>query len=229
MVVLVVLAGYFAVPFQGKTFSTALQVPGARICETASGACVGRDPDDPRVDYFAGASALDPWVHVVHLDAAERDLPLWNPYQGIGAPLAGNMQSSAFDPFLFALHVHPTALVEDLTLLIGLMLIGAAAYFAGAHAPTRRARGGADRQRVRAVRMVLRLFERRVVSHLYVSPAPAGVRGVDHPLTPPAPGRAARPLGRRDARGRHARARLHGDGGDGRVRARPDLRGGALG
>jgi hypothetical protein len=130
VVVLVVLAGYFAVPFQGKTFSTALQVPGARICETASGACIGRDLDDPRVDYFAGASALDPWVHVVHLDAAERDLPLWNPYQGIGAPLAGNMQSSAFDPFLFALHVHPTPLLQDLTLLIGLMLIGAAAYFA---------------------------------------------------------------------------------------------------
>ena len=81
---------------------------------------------------------------------------------------------------------------QDLTLLFGLMLIGAAAYFAGAHAPTRRARGGADRQRVRAVRLVLRLFERRVVPHLHVPPAPAGVRRVDHSVATAAPGRVAR-------------------------------------
>ncbi len=130
VVFLVILAGYFAVPFQGKTFSTALQAPGAHLCETSSGACLARVPDDPRVDYVASAWALEPWAWVVHRDLDEHDVPLWNPYQGVGAPLAGNMQSGAFDPFLLALHVHPTALLEDLTLLFGLMLIGAAAYFA---------------------------------------------------------------------------------------------------
>lgn len=130
VVFIVILAGYFEVPFQGKTFSTALQTAGARVCDTSSGACLAGDADDPRFDYAASAWALEPWMWVVHLDVAQNDVPLWNPYQGVGAPLAGNMQSGAFDPFLLAVHVHPTPLVEDLTLLIGLLLIGAAAYFA---------------------------------------------------------------------------------------------------
>jgi hypothetical protein len=41
-----------------------------------------------------------------------KDMPLWNPYQAYGAPLAANMQSQPFSPLylLFALHPGPRAL-----------------------------------------------------------------------------------------------------------------------
>ena len=55
--------------------------------------------------------------------------PLWNPYQGIGAPLAADLPTGAFDPLLVALHVHPTPLVQDMTFLVALLLIGFAAYW----------------------------------------------------------------------------------------------------
>jgi hypothetical protein len=130
-VLLVVVAGYAEVPFGGKTFSTSLQAPGARVCGTeGTDACLNGVPDDPRFDHGASAWALEPWVNVVHRDLAQRDLPLWNPYQGAGAPLAANMQSGVFDPLLLAAHLHPTPLTQDLSFLVALMLIGVGAYFA---------------------------------------------------------------------------------------------------
>ena len=120
-------------PFQGKTFSERRRsrCPAPGSARPPSGACVGRDADDPRVDYFAARPGRSTrgctWCTC---DAAEHDLPLWNPYQGIGAPLAGNMQSSVFDPFPARPARPRPRSSQDLTLLVGLLLIGAAAYFA---------------------------------------------------------------------------------------------------
>ena len=47
---------------------------------------------------------------------ADGELPLWNPYQGAGAPLAANMQSAVFDPLLLAVNLHPTPLTWDLSI-----------------------------------------------------------------------------------------------------------------
>ena len=46
---------------------------------------------------------------VRHQYLAERNPPLWNPYQAYGTPLAANMQSQPFSPLylLFALHPGP--------------------------------------------------------------------------------------------------------------------------
>ena len=59
---------------------------------------------------------------------ADGELPLWNPYQGAGAPLAANMQSAAFDPLLLAVNLHPTPLIWDLS-IVGAFVLGAAAAF----------------------------------------------------------------------------------------------------
>ncbi len=55
---------------------------------------------------FAGQSTIDPnsgttaqsLGHLAMLDLLHGRLPWWNPYEGIGAPLAGEMQSAAFFP-----------------------------------------------------------------------------------------------------------------------------------
>ena len=127
---LVVLIGYFEIPFEGKTFSAADQVVGVQGCGTPTGACTPHAPGDPRVDPYAGSWALDPWGQVVHRELSDGEVPLWNPYQGIGMPLAGNMQSSVFDPLLAVFHVHPTLLVQDLSFLVALLLVGLGGYAA---------------------------------------------------------------------------------------------------
>ena len=79
-----------------------------------------------------GASAwqMEPWLSVSHRIATDHDVPLWTPYQGIGSPLAANMQDAVFDPLLLAAHLKPTPLVEDATFLIMLMGCAVAAYWA---------------------------------------------------------------------------------------------------
>ena len=62
---------------------------------------------------------------------ADGELPLWNPYQGAGAPLAANMQSAVFDPLLLAVNLHPTPLTWDLSILGAFILGAAAAYLFG--------------------------------------------------------------------------------------------------
>jgi len=129
-VCVVVLIGYYEIPFDGKTFSAADQAVGVQGCGTPTGACTRHSPGDPRVDPYAGSWALDPWGQVVHRELSDGEVPLWNPYQGIGMPLAGNMQSSVFDPLLAVFHVHPTLLVQDLSFLVALLLVGLGGYAA---------------------------------------------------------------------------------------------------
>ncbi len=127
---LVVLAAYYEVPFRGRTFSTAPSVLGVEGCGRPSGACTAVAADDLRQDPSASAWALEPWGRVTHDELAQRTVPLWDPYQAAGTPLAANMQSAVFDPLLVAYHLHPTLLVLDLTLLAGLLLMALAAYLA---------------------------------------------------------------------------------------------------
>jgi hypothetical protein len=131
---LVVLAGYFEVAFNAKTFSSSNQVygqvTGIHPCGSPRASCGLHLDKDPRADLVASSWALDPWAQVVHRELAAHVLPLWNPYQGAGMPLAANMQSAPFDPLLIPFHLHPTLLVMDLTFLACLILAGIAAYFA---------------------------------------------------------------------------------------------------
>jgi hypothetical protein len=130
IVVIVVIVGYFEVPFAGKTVSTSAQAPGFDVCGTTTGACARRSINDPRFDPKAASSALEPWNFATHRALEQHQVPLWNTYQGIGMPLAANMQSGVFDPMMLPMHVHPTPLVLDMTALFGLIFVGIAAYVA---------------------------------------------------------------------------------------------------
>ena len=71
---------------------------------------------------------FEPWAKITHRCYADGELPLWNPYQAFGAPLAANMQSAVFDPLLLAVNLHPTPLMWDLS-IVGAFVLGAAAAF----------------------------------------------------------------------------------------------------
>ena len=78
-VCIVVLVGYYEIPFAGKTFDAASQVAGVQGCGTPSGQCAPRAAADPRVDPYASSWALDPWGPVVHQELSAGETPLWNP------------------------------------------------------------------------------------------------------------------------------------------------------
>lgn len=51
-------------------------------------------------------------------------LPLWNPYQGCGAPALGGGQVYPFSPFLWPFYAHPTPRAFTLGLLLGSLFTG---------------------------------------------------------------------------------------------------------
>ena len=132
-VVVIMLLGYFEVPFLGKTFDTSTRLWGGVIgcpeqifpgveCDTIRGT-------DPRIDQGASAWQFRPWSELTNRQIGEGTIPLWNPTAAAGAPLAANMQSAALDPLFLPVLVHPSPLVWDVTIL-GTLILGALATYA---------------------------------------------------------------------------------------------------
>ena len=128
----VMLVAYFQVPFTGRTFSTASYVQGfsGGACGTSTGTCNANKRNDPRPDGGASAWQLEPWAQVTHRTLASGELPLWNPYEGLGTPLAADPPTASLDPLMLAVFLHPSAFVADLSTLLWLLLIGVGAYVA---------------------------------------------------------------------------------------------------
>jgi hypothetical protein len=123
-VLALVLAGYREVAFGGKTFDTSALTIGVNGYDAATAPKVNAF----RVDPGASAWQMTPWARVIHREIAQGRLPVWNPYEGAGSPLAGNLQSAVFDPLSSAVNLHPTILTSDLTFLVAFLLAGLAMY-----------------------------------------------------------------------------------------------------
>lgn len=128
-----VLIAFFPIVFQGKTLSAASNgTAGTNGEQPFPGQPVDHRPADYRTDLAASTWAFEPWAEVTHREYSTGTVPLWNPYQGDGAPLAANMQSAVFDPLLLPVNLDPTQGTWDLAIL-GAFLLGAAAAYAYAH------------------------------------------------------------------------------------------------
>src|SRR2546426_9595052 len=123
-----VLVAYYPVAFGGKTFDTSALVAGVNGNDPPTGLPTLPVVDGVRPDRGAGAWQMTPWAKVTHQQYAEGHWPLRNPFEGIGEPLAGNVQSAAFDPLLLPVDLHPTTRTWDLTILFSFMLGAAATY-----------------------------------------------------------------------------------------------------
>ena len=125
---LIVVAAFAPVLFLGDTLSGASKTYGTNGAAPFPGQITPASSPDIRPDLGASSWALEPWAEVAHRAYTAGEAPLWNPYQGIGTPLAANMQSAVFDPLLLAVNLHPTPLTWDLS-IIGAFLLGAAAAY----------------------------------------------------------------------------------------------------
>lgn len=90
-------------------------------------------PYEPAERWVVRDAAASPWIFgplakTVHEAYADGELPLWNPYAGLGAPLAGNFQSAPFSPVYAPVHVHPTQNMRDLVALLRLLVGGLGCY-----------------------------------------------------------------------------------------------------
>ena len=125
---LLVVAAFSPVLFLGHTLSGASKTYGTNGSAPFPGGPERDIFDDTRADLGASTWQAEPWAEVTHRSYADGEIPLWNPYQGAGAPLAANMISEVFDPLLLAVNLHPTMLMWDLS-IIGAFVLGAAAAF----------------------------------------------------------------------------------------------------
>lgn len=126
---LLVILAFSPVIFGGKTLSSAgKDVAGVNGVLPFPGQPPVDYEDDYRPDQGASTWAFEPWAEVNDQSYSNGEIPLWNPYQALGAPQAANMQSAAFDPLLLPVNLHATPLTWDLA-IIGAFILGAAAAF----------------------------------------------------------------------------------------------------
>lgn len=123
---LVVLA-FPGVVFGGRTFSSAWGVPNVNgVNPPPAGIHVAES--DPRLDRGASAWQFEPWAEATNRALRQGEAPLWNPSQGMGAPLSANFQSATFDPLHIPVNLHPTPLTWDLSTLLAFAFGAASMY-----------------------------------------------------------------------------------------------------
>ena len=77
------------------------------------------------LDLAAPSSQTEAWAGLIHyLYGTEKTVPLWNPYQAYGAPLAANMQAQPFNPIYLIFALHPTPRTYNLFILLRLFVAG---------------------------------------------------------------------------------------------------------
>ncbi|HLU99880.1 MAG TPA: YfhO family protein [Acidobacteriota bacterium] len=68
--------------------------------------------------------ALQPWNHFISERLKTGELPLWNPYQGAGVPLAANFQSGVFSPLQWPFFLFSNTGYWDWLYVMRLLLAG---------------------------------------------------------------------------------------------------------
>ena len=82
-------------------------------------------PAKPHLLDPEGAAWVDePSPYLVNRALVEGHLPLWNADEGLGAPLAANLNASVWAPFALPMNLHPTPLVQDLTWIGRVWVLG---------------------------------------------------------------------------------------------------------
>jgi len=110
------------VVFLGKTLTTSGFSTGT--LQTGPYLYKGTRSFSPVTDPAASAWHFEPAMQLNNQAYKNGELPLWNPYNGGGQPLAGDMQSSSFNPIALPVLVNPSPVMWDFFLLFRLFLAG---------------------------------------------------------------------------------------------------------
>jgi len=80
---------------------------------------------------FDQVSEMIPWTNLAWTQVHHGHLPLWNPYSGLGMPLAFNWQSSAFGVPTLIGYLFPVRLAYTVQVLVTLVIAGTGMYALG--------------------------------------------------------------------------------------------------
>ncbi len=127
-VLLALLAVFFSdIIFSGRTLSTSALLPGAT--PTGPYGFGGYAPERP-FSYDVGGSGWvnEPAPYLIEKLLREGGFPLWNPREGLGMPLTGDLNKEIFNPLKVLLNISPSPLHQDLYYLLRLFLMGLFAF-----------------------------------------------------------------------------------------------------
>ncbi len=111
---------FFDILFLGRTLDPYPFVPGigGMPRQEKSGPSFCNDPG-------AVVWAFQPWNELVHHSLfQEHEIPLWNPYQGTGVPLAANFQSGVFSPMQWPFFLSTSRFWWDILFVLRLLPAG---------------------------------------------------------------------------------------------------------
>lgn len=114
---------FFDVLFQGKTLSTSTLLPGA----TPNGpyGFGGYRPPAPfSFDTAGNAWVNEPQPYLVRQAVEKGEAPVWNPREGLGMPLVGNLNSEVFNPLKAFLNLFPSPFLQDIFFILRLFVTG---------------------------------------------------------------------------------------------------------
>ena len=120
---LLLLLFFHDVLLSGKTLSTSSLLPGT----TPNGpyGFSGYRPEMPfSFDISGNAYVNEPNPYIVREILDEHALPGWNPLEGLGIPLAGNLNTEVFNPLKIFLNLFPTPFSQDMFFLLRLLVMG---------------------------------------------------------------------------------------------------------
>ena len=131
LLVLVLDICFFPFIWAGKTLLTSSRGPIPSVMPNGAWYGGGEGPSFSRGnDMGASGWLLEPDAVLIHYEyLRERHLPLWNPYQSYGAPLAANMQSQPFNPLFVLLSMAPGPRTYNLFILARFLMAGLCTYF----------------------------------------------------------------------------------------------------
>lgn len=118
---------FYDITFFGKTFSTSSLLPGA----TPGGpyGFTGHKPDIPfSFDTGGNAWVNEPNPYIIKRVMREGSLPVWSPYEGLGMPLIGNLNTEVFNPLKAFLNLLPNPVCQDIFFLLRLLVMGLFTY-----------------------------------------------------------------------------------------------------
>ena len=117
---LLLIIFFFDILFLNNTFSTAINSPGTMPNGPYNYSGL-RLQNSPVIDPWAPSLCFEPWDQYISEMLKSGIIPLWNPYQGFGAPLLANFQSAFFYPLdflIFCLSQYAFPFFSDISILI---------------------------------------------------------------------------------------------------------------
>jgi len=118
---------FYDVLFSGKTLSESSLLPGTT--PTGPYHFSGHRPELPfSFDIEGNAWVNEPNPYILRRALDEKKLPSWSPWEGLGMPLIGNLNTEVFNPVKAPLNFFPNPLLQDIFFLLRLLVIGLLTY-----------------------------------------------------------------------------------------------------